>query len=139
MTAATHPGPPIWAGGNLATQDIRGETRVMNAVERFLPLSTPVLHILLALGPDRLHGLGILEAIAAKSKGRAVILPGTLYVTLNRMVDDGLIVEADRPEGADTRRKYYRTTGLGREVVAAEMKRMAVLMEVARQDLLPEG
>ena len=111
----------------------------MNEIEGFLPLSTPVLHILLALGTDRLHGLGILEAIAAKSQGRAVILPGTLYVTLNRMVDDELIVEADRPQGADTRRKYYRTTDLGRQVVAAEMERMAVLMEVARQDLLPEG
>lgn len=110
----------------------------MNHVERFLPLSTPVLHILLALGTGRFHGLGILEAIAARSKERAVILPGTLYVTLNRTADDGLIVEADRPEGADTRRRHYRSTELGRRVVAAEMERMAVVMEVARQDLLRE-
>ena len=111
----------------------------MDDIDRFLPLSTPVLHILLALGGDRLHGLGILEAIDAKSGGRAAILPGTLYVTLNRMVDEGLIVEADRPRGADARRKYYRATELGRRVVAGEMERMAVLMEVARRDLLPDG
>ncbi len=111
----------------------------MTDIDRFLPLSTPVLHILLALGGEHLHGLGIMEAIAEKSEGRAVILPGTLYVTLNRMVDEGLIVEADRPEGADTRRKYYRATELGREVVAAEMERMAGLMDVARRDLLADG
>ena len=111
----------------------------MPTPEEFLPLSTPVLHILLALGPERLHGLGIMEAIAAKSEGQAVILPGTLYVTLNRMVDDGLIQETDRPEGADARRKYYAMTELGRGVVAAEMRRMSVLMDVARRDALAEG
>ena len=104
----------------------------MSRIDDFLPLSTPVLHILLAIGSERMHGLGIIEAIAAKSDGRAAILPGTLYVTLNRMVDDGLIAEADRPEGADARRKYYAVTDLGREVVAAEMERMSVLMQVAR-------
>ncbi len=111
----------------------------MSRIDEFLPLSTPVLHILLALGSERLHGLGIMDAIRAKSEGRAVILPGTLYVTLNRMVDDGLIVEVDRPEGADARRKYYRSTDLGREVVGAEMQRMSVLMDVARRDLLTDG
>ncbi len=105
----------------------------------FLPLSTPVLHILLALGATRLHGLGIMDAIAEKSDGRAAILAGTLYVTLNRMVDDRLIRETERPAGADTRRKYYEMTNLGREVVAAEMDRMAVLMSVARRSALAEG
>lgn len=111
----------------------------MSKPQDFLPLSTPVLHILLALGSTRLHGLGIMEAIAEKSEGKAVILPGTLYVTLNRMVDDGLIAEAERPEGADTRRKYYAVSPLGRSVVAAEMERMALLMDVARGDLLADG
>ena len=105
----------------------------------FLPLSTPVLHILLALGPTRLHGLGIMDAIAEKSEGKAVILAGTLYVTLNRMVDDGLIREAERPEGADARRKYYSMTDLGRAVVTAEMDRMALLMDVARRSALADG
>ena len=111
----------------------------MTRPDDFLPLSTPVLHILLAIGGGRLHGLGIIEAIEAKSEGRAVILPGTLYVTLNRMVDDGLVAEAERPEGADARRKYWAVTDLGRAVVSAEMERMRVLMEVARRDALAEG
>ncbi len=106
---------------------------------KFLPLSTPVLHILLALGSERLHGLGIMDTIVAKSEGRAEILPGTLYVTLNRMVDDDLILEVDRPEGADARRKYYSATAFGRAVVAAEMERMAVLMSVARNDAVAQG
>ena len=111
----------------------------MPSPDDFLPLSTPVLHILLALGAERLHGLGIMETIAAKSEGRAEILPGTLDVTLNRMVDDGLIAETERPEGADARRKYYAMTELGRAVVAAEMDRMTVLLDVARRDALAEG
>ena len=106
----------------------------MADVQDFLPLSTPVLHILLALGEDRLHGFGIIEAIEAKTGGEARILPGTLYATLNRMVDDRLVQEAERPDGADARRKYYRITELGRRVVAAESERMAVLLEVARRE-----
>lgn len=104
----------------------------------FLPVGVPVFHILLALGADTLHGYGILESIEAKTGGEASILPGTLYATMNRMQDDGLIEEADRPEGADARRKYYRRTALGGAVVAAEARRLQLLVEVARRDL-PEG
>lgn len=101
----------------------------------FLPVGVPVFHILLALGGDTLHGYGILEAIEAKTAGEASILPGTLYATMNRMQDDGLIAEGDRPEGADTRRKYYRRTALGSAVVAAEARRLQLLVEVARREL----
>jgi len=110
----------------------------MNDPATFLPLGAPVMHILLALGGGRLHGLGVMRAIAEKSGGRAEILPGTLYVTLNRMVDDGLIEETDRPEGADARRKYYAATPLGSAVLAAELQRMRVLMEVADAELAGE-
>jgi DNA-binding PadR family transcriptional regulator len=100
----------------------------------FLPLSPPVLHVLLALGRDALHGYGILEAIEAKTGGRASILPGTLYATMNRMVDDGLIEEAERPADADARRKYYRITPLGERLVAAESERLQALLDVARRE-----
>lgn len=103
-----------------------------------LPLSTPVLHILLALGGERLHGYGIMGAIEEKTDGAARVLPGTLYTTLNRMLSDGLVEEAPPPEDApddDRRRRYYRVTAFGREAVAAEMERMSVLLEVARRDL----
>lgn len=105
----------------------------------FLPLGAPVFHILLALGHDTLHGYGILEAIEAKTGGEAAILPGTLYATMNRMLDDGLLAEADRPEGADARRKYYRRTPLGHAVVAAEAHRLQVLIDVARSEATGPG
>lgn len=102
--------------------------------EEFLPLSTPVFHILLALGGERLHGYGIMEAIRGKTGGEAEILPGTLYATLNRMLEDGLVEEVERPEGADARRKYYRVTELGRRVVSAESERLATLLQVVRAE-----
>lgn len=104
-----------------------------------LPLSTPVMHILLALGRDRLHGYAIMQAIEDKTGGSARLLPGTLYTTLNRMLEDGLLEEAppgpDDPDD-DRRRRYYRITDFGTQVVAAESERMAVLLDVARRDVL---
>lgn len=100
-----------------------------------LPLSTPVLHILLALGHERMHGYGVMQAIEQKTEGAARILPGTLYTTLNRMLTDGLVEETPPPKDApddDRRRRYYRVTPFGREVVAAEAERMSVLLELAR-------
>jgi DNA-binding PadR family transcriptional regulator len=80
-----------------------------------------------------------MDAIAAKTDGQAKILPGTLYVTLNRMVDDGLILEVERPEGADTRRRYYAMTELGQAVMTAESERMARLVSVARREAAAVG
>ena len=116
-------------------------------IEQFLPLSPPVFHILLALGQDQLHGYAIMQSIEAKTGGRAHVLPGTLYSTMNRMLDDGLIEESpDRPPDADRRRRYYGVTQFGRQVIAAEAERMAVLLAVARREKLtvdvgevPEG
>jgi len=104
-----------------------------------LPLSTPMMHILLALGRDRLHGYAIMQAIEEKTGGTARLLPGTLYTTLNRMLEEGLVEEAapgpDAPDD-DRRRRYYRITEFGTRVVAAESERMAVLLDVARRDVL---
>ncbi len=107
-------------------------------VDKLVPLSAPMLHILLALGHQRLHGYGIMQSIAEKTDGRARILPGTLYTTLNRMLAKGLLEEASPPGDApddDRRRSYYQVTAMGHEVVAAESERMSVLLEVARRNL----
>ncbi len=103
--------------------------------QAFTPLGAPVFHILLALGNEIRHGYGILEAIEEKTDGQAAILPGTLYVTINRMLDDELVAQVDRPEGADARRRYYRVTELGQAVVAAETRRLEVLLDIARAEL----
>ena len=106
-------------------------------VQQRLPLSTPVLHVLLALGGQRLHGYAIMQAISEKTDGQATILPGTLYTTLNRMVDDALVEEASPPSDQpddERRRRYYQITDLGRSVVMAESERMALLLAVARHE-----
>ena len=108
------------------------------AVADQLPLGTPVLHVLLALGHDRRHGYGIMLAIEEKSGGEATILPGTLYTTLNRMVKAGLIEEAEAPDDApddDRRRSYYRTTDFGLQVLEAETRRLSTLVRIAERDL----
>ncbi len=116
-------------------------TRHPRDPESFLPLSAPVLNILLALGSDRLHPYGIMQEIDRRTGGKAVILPGTLYTSIARMLDQGLVEDApDRPEPGDddVRRRYYRLTELGRRVAAAEVDRMATLIRVAQdQNLVP--
>lgn len=109
--------------------------------DSFLPLSAPVFSILLALGGGSRHPYGIMQEIDQRTGGRAVILPGTLYTSIARMLAQGLIEESsDRPEPEedDARRRYYRLTPLGRAVAAAEAERMTILLEVAREnDIAP--
>lgn len=101
----------------------------------FLPLSPPVFHVLLALGDGPLHGYGIMQGFEERTGGRETLLPGTLYSTLARMLDGGLVEELPEPPepGADRRRRYYQLTELGRAVGWAEAERLAMLLGVARQ------
>lgn len=107
-----------------------------------LPLSPPVYHVLLALGSDAMHGYGIMQAFAEKTRGEEALLPGTLYATIARMVDAGLIEEIPDPppEPSDKRRRYYRVTAFGRDVALAESERIGRLLSVARNEqLVPES
>jgi len=108
-----------------------------------LPLSQPVFRILLALSDQRLHGYAVMQAFADKTGGRARILPGTLYSSLARMVEDGLVEELDPPHDDNSggpQRRYYRRTALGKAVARAEAERLSVLLEVARaEQILPES
>lgn len=106
-----------------------------------LPLSPPVFHVLLALGDRAMHGYAIMQAFETKTGGSESILPGTLYATIARMVQGGLIEElAEAPAGStDARRRYYRVTAHGRHVARAESERLARLLEVARSERLLTG
>jgi len=109
--------------------------------EAFLPLTVPEYHVLLALGHDALHGYGMMQALEERTGGADMLLPGTLYTTLARMVGKGLLDELARPPepGADARRRYYRATELGLAVAKAESARLARLLRVARAaDLAPD-
>jgi len=115
-------------------------TQIQSQPNQFLPLTPAVLHILLVLvGEDR-HGYDIMREIANATEGKIQMGPGTLYGTIKRMLQAGLIVEVDeRPDPVldDSRRRYYRLTNLGQRVLSAEVERLAHLVEIAqRKDLL---
>lgn len=109
-------------------------------LEDLLPLSPPVYHVLLGLGADTLHGYAIMQAFDALSGGRDQLLPGTLYATLARMVETGVLEETDPPrEGADARRRYYRATSFGRSLAVAESGRMRRLLGIAESQRIAGG
>jgi len=100
------------------------------------PLSPPVYHVLLALGGDVLHGYGIMQRFGELTGGADELLPGTLYATLARMVEAGLIEEArPRPgeESGGPPRRHYRVTARGRLAGRQETERMRRLVAVARK------
>ena len=106
----------------------------MKRPEAFLPLPTATLHILVALGPGEKHGYAIMRDVEALSDGAVRMGPGTLYGSVKRMLADGLIEEtSSRTDSAldDQRRRYYRLTGLGAQVSAAELQRMEALVRRA--------
>jgi DNA-binding PadR family transcriptional regulator len=105
------------------------------------PLTPSVFHILLALAGGERHGYAIMREVAEQSGGRMRLGPGTLYGSLRRLVEDGLIEETEtRPDPAldDERRRYYRLTAEGRRVAQAEAERLDSLAQAARaRGLLP--
>lgn len=104
-------------------------------VERFLPLPASVMHIAVALADGEKHGYAIMRDVAELSGGAVRMGSGTLYGSIKRMLDQGLIEEADeRPDQAldDQRRRYYRLTALGHRVGAAENRRLSSLVDAAR-------
>lgn len=95
------------------------------------PLREPTFLILTALAGEPLHGYGLIAEVGRLSDGRIVLRPGTLYGALDRLVDAGL-VETDREEVVDGRlRRYYRLSGAGGEILAAETERMRRNVEAA--------
>jgi DNA-binding PadR family transcriptional regulator len=100
----------------------------------FLPLTPAIHHILLALADEERHGYGIMLEVARLTAGTRMG-PGTLYGTLKRLLAARLIEEADErpdPELDDERRRYYRVTKLGRDVLRAESSRISVLLNAAK-------
>ena len=103
-------------------------------VQQQLPLPQAVFHILIALGEGEKHGYAVMQEVAGRTGGTVRMSPGTLYGSIRRMLDDGLIEEFFR-RGApadDERRRYYRLTKFGRAVAAAEAERLTSLLHHAR-------
>jgi DNA-binding PadR family transcriptional regulator len=104
----------------------------MNAPAAPLPLAT--FHILLALADEDRHGYGIILEVAARTGGALRLSAGTLYRSIQRMLEEGLIVEVrERPApGDDERRRYYHITPSGTAAARAEARRLAALVKLAR-------
>jgi DNA-binding PadR family transcriptional regulator len=101
----------------------------------FLPLKSDVLLIMLALASRPLHGYGIIRDVEVRSDGEVLLQTGALYRTLRRLLSDRFIEECDRPADetvTDDRRRYYRLTRLGQQVLEAEVARMSRLVRAAR-------
>ncbi|HVQ43150.1 MAG TPA: helix-turn-helix transcriptional regulator [Vicinamibacterales bacterium] len=107
----------------------------MDIVDDLLPLQPAVFHILMVLAEGDNHGYAVIGAIAARTDGRVKIGAGTLYRSVQRMLEDGLVTEIDErpaPEEDDERRRYYRITPFGRKAAMAETQRLADLVRLAR-------
>jgi DNA-binding PadR family transcriptional regulator len=108
---------------------------------KLLPLTPAVFHILLALADGEKHGYAIMQEIGARTGGAMRMGPGTLYGSIQRMLKDGLIVESQEridPVHSEERRRYYRLTGFGQQVLQAEAQRLEQLVHIAQsKQVLP--
>ena len=105
-----------------------------------LPLSPVVLHIALALADERQgkHGYAVAREVEELTDGQIRMGPGTLYGSIQRMLDADLIEERHGRADDDERRRFYRLTALGRRVLALELGRLRDVVAIARRkQLLP--
>jgi DNA-binding PadR family transcriptional regulator len=105
------------------------------SIESLLPLKPVVFHILLALAERDLHGYGVIQTVRGQSGGRIKLETGPFYRHLRKLIASGLVDESDsRPDDDDPRRgAYYGLTPRGREVVAAEGRRLAGLVSLTAE------
>jgi DNA-binding PadR family transcriptional regulator len=104
-----------------------------------LPLAT--FHILMAVAEEDRHGYAIIQDVSARTRGELKLSPGTLYRSIQRMLEQGLLVESrERPEIDDERRRYYRITPLGASVAREEALRLTELIRLAQESgFVPES
>jgi DNA-binding PadR family transcriptional regulator len=106
------------------------------------PLPSAAFQILLSLADEDLHGYGIMRQVEEQTSGRMRLGPGTLYSSIQALLEEGLIEEVDGSSGSaatDERRRYYRLTAAGRRVARSEAERLADLLRVARAKKILRG
>jgi DNA-binding PadR family transcriptional regulator len=110
--------------------------------DSLIPLPAAVFHILIALGDRDRHGYSIMQDVAARTGGKVQLSAGTLYSSIRRMLEQGLIeelAESPDPSSTDERRRYYRLTRFGKRVATAEVARLTALLKQARATGLVSG
>lgn len=112
-------------------------------ITSLLPLPTAVFHILVALADRDRHGYSIMQDVSARTGGKVRLSAGTLYSSIHRMLEQGVVEElreSPDPESSDERRRYYRITKWGRRVALAEAQRLIDLLHQARATgLIPKS
>ena len=109
-------------------------SRDRRSVDELLPLPSATFHILLSLTGQERHGYAIIQDVEERTGGELHMSAGTLYRSIARMVEQGLITEVAKRRSVtdDARRRYYRLTPLGDACARAEMRRMSQLVHLAR-------
>jgi len=105
-------------------------------------LPSAAFQILLSLADEDLHGYGIMRQVAEQTSGRVRLGPGTLYSSIQSLLEEKLIEEVDVREDAklgQERRRYYRLTSTGRKLARSEAERLAALLRVARAKKIFRG
>jgi DNA-binding PadR family transcriptional regulator len=108
---------------------------VTTEADRLLPLPPATFHILVALAEEDRHGYAIMQDVTARTGGELKLSAGTLYRSIQRMLEQGLLTEISTrpaPELDDERRRYYRITPFGRAVARAEARRLTQMLKLAR-------
>jgi DNA-binding PadR family transcriptional regulator len=106
------------------------------------PLPSAAFQILLSLANEDLHGYGIMRQVEEQTNGRMRLGPGTLYSSIQGMLEEGLIEEVDGgPDlgAGHERRRYYRLSSSGRKIARAEAERLADVLRVARAKKIFRG
>ena len=111
-----------------------------NELQQLLPLTPAVFYVLFALAHGKKHGYAIMQETLLLSEGKFRMGPGTLYTTLQRLLDLDLIEEVEESRNAaDSRRRYYRLTGNGELLLETELARMDSMVRMARRRKLVPG
>jgi DNA-binding PadR family transcriptional regulator len=103
--------------------------------QKFIPLKPNWFHILLSLAGGEQHGYGIMQDVLDRTTGKVRLWPATLYGSIKRLIEAGLIEESDErpaPEMDDSRRRYYRLTVFGKRVLDGECDRLKDLVRAIR-------
>ena len=115
--------------------------RIPDDLQHLLPLTPAVLFILFALADGQKHGYAIMQSVSRITDNQFRMGPGTLYTTIQRLLDLGLIKETESAGQSDreNRRRYYKLTRTGRTVLAADVNRMESVVRLARdRKLVPK-
>lgn len=117
-----------------ATPIVMTAKQARASADSHLPLTPTTFHILLSLSDGERHGYAIMTEVAERTRGKVKLGPGTLYTSLKRLVENGVVEETGELRGSndDERRRYYKLTPHGRAVARAEARRLEEMLGLAR-------